>query len=191
MKLEPGEEYISTGTIGICYFSNISGFTNCVNYLIILFRCTRWDRTMCFTVQVIVHGSFPEKTQNRRWHNWPWKHCEDYITGPYPGGGGGPVVQPPSSSTKVHFFRLLILHLFQNFWGQAPNSPGLSSLVHISSQTTPPKSELGTGLHQESHFHWTSPFINDHPHQNGFSSKSTFHSFHRPQNYKHRPTFNS
>ena len=61
--------------------------------------------------------------------------------------GSGPVVCPPPNSTKVHFFRLLILYLFQNFRGQAPNSPGVSSLVHISSQMTPPpKSGLGTGL---------------------------------------------
>ena len=45
---------------------------------------------------------------------------------------------PPLSPTKVHFFRPLILHLFQNFGGQAPNSPGVSSLVHISSPTTSP-----------------------------------------------------
>ena len=58
---------------------------------------------------------------------------------PVPRGEGvGPVVRPPPNSTKVHFFRLLILYLFQNVRGQAPNSPGLSSLVHISSQTTPP-----------------------------------------------------
>ena len=54
------------------------------------------------------------------------------------GGGSHRSYDPPPNSTKVQFFRLLVLYLFQSFRGQAPNSPGLSSLVHISSQTTPP-----------------------------------------------------
>ena len=58
-------------------------------------------------------------------------------------GGGRSSRTTPPNSTNVHFFRLLILYLFQNFQGQAPNSPGMSSLVHISSQMTPQKKNLG------------------------------------------------
>ena len=78
-------------------------------------------------------------------------------TGPYPRGGRTGRTIPPPNSAKVHFFRLLILQLFQNFRRQATNSPGESSLVQISSQTTNPRSELGTGLQQER------PCLHQHP----------------------------
>ena len=52
-------------------------------------------------------------------------------------GGVGPVVRPPQLH-KGPLFQAANT-VFQNFRGQAPNSPGLLSLVHISSQTTPPK----------------------------------------------------
>ena len=63
------------------------------------------------------------------------------------GGGSDRSYDPPPQLHKGPPFQAAnILHLFQTFRGQSPNSPGVSPLVHISSQTTPPKSELGTGL---------------------------------------------
>ena len=60
-----------------------------------------------------------------------------------PGGGGGRTGRTtPPSSTKVHFFRLLILHLFQNFRAQAPNSPGVSSWSTFQVKRPPPKKNL-------------------------------------------------
>ena len=86
-------------------------------------------------------------------YHWPELYAHVFDRGlysrPVPRGGSDRSYDPPPNSAKVHIFRLLILHLFQNFGGQAPSSPGMSSLVHISSQTPPPpsRSELGTGLY--------------------------------------------